>query len=535
MNRTLELLLGNAIKNLEYDQSVILIGANGSGKTRLGTWIEARSKNNTRIAAHKILTMPNSSTITSVKIAESALDHRDQELTQKLWNLYPNIHPGIKVVNDFEKLMNLLHSDHSEMSIKFRNDYKIDNATTKPSDTKIEQLQSLWQKLLPHRKLKIESGIITVLIAKEELPDQSAYEPSAMSDGERMMFYIMGKCLTAPVGTIIIDEPELHIHKSLRFTLYTEIEKLRPECSFIYLSHDLDFVSSKSNAKKVWVKSYNGKDEWDWQEIQPISNLPEELLITILGSRKNVVLVEGNNDSLDTTLYRHILDNKFLVIPYGGCEEIIRGVKAFKNKKGNELQNHVEVFGVIDRDRRTEDEIRTLQADNIYVLEVAEVENLFCVKGIIELVCDDHGQNCEEAVKKIFAFLTTELSTQVEERTHQEINSELKLLTFEQLKWEEQEEKRAEKVLTYSVDYTAKYQENETRFKEIIDAKDYDKLLKFYNRKSLAGRISEDCGVAKNELPQYVIHLMNTNSKEKIVDILKPYFGAFADKYLYKN
>lgn len=43
------------------------------------------------------------------------------------------------------------------------------------------------------------------------------YNSSEMSDGERVIFYLIGQCLAVPEnGIIVIDEPELHLHKSVQ-------------------------------------------------------------------------------------------------------------------------------------------------------------------------------------------------------------------------------------------------------------------------------------------------------------------------------
>lgn len=86
-----------------------------------------------------------------------------------------------------------------------------------------------------------------------------------MSDGERVIFYLIGQCLAAPEnGIIVIDEPELHLHKSIQIPLWSEIEKLRNDCLFVYLTHDVDFASAKENSKKYGLnhlmdKVGNGK------------------------------------------------------------------------------------------------------------------------------------------------------------------------------------------------------------------------------------------------------------------------------------
>ena len=60
------------------NRSIVVIGANGSGKTRLGTWLEetrvtAKLGEVHRIAAQKSLTMPESVSPTSLVRAEQAL------------------------------------------------------------------------------------------------------------------------------------------------------------------------------------------------------------------------------------------------------------------------------------------------------------------------------------------------------------------------------------------------------------------------------------------------------------------------------
>ena len=63
-------------KNIKSHQSILLVGANGSGKTRLGTWIEMQSPQSKlvhRISAQKSLAMPDSTTPVSIELAEKDL------------------------------------------------------------------------------------------------------------------------------------------------------------------------------------------------------------------------------------------------------------------------------------------------------------------------------------------------------------------------------------------------------------------------------------------------------------------------------
>ena len=68
---TLPGLAGEPTQTVDADQSILFIGANGSDKTRLGTWIEVERKQNSkvhRISAQKSLDMPDSTTPMSIEL-----------------------------------------------------------------------------------------------------------------------------------------------------------------------------------------------------------------------------------------------------------------------------------------------------------------------------------------------------------------------------------------------------------------------------------------------------------------------------------
>ena len=67
-----------------------------------------------------------------------------------------------------------------------------------------------------------------------------------MSVGERSVLYLAAQVLRVPESKIIImDEPEVHLHPSLMGYLWDALEKVRPDCLFIYITHDVDFVTSR--------------------------------------------------------------------------------------------------------------------------------------------------------------------------------------------------------------------------------------------------------------------------------------------------
>jgi ABC-type cobalamin/Fe3+-siderophores transport system ATPase subunit/uncharacterized protein (DUF2267 family) len=515
----------------ESNQSVLLIGANGSGKTRLGTWIETNSPEKHlvhRISAQRSLAMPESSTPMSIARAGKDLLFGYAEANDNDQQHHKNHYkwqgkPAITQQNDFQKLMVYLFSEEAEVNAIYIAKQKLSTSKVELSKTKLDLIKELWEQILPHRELKIGGFRIQTLIRGN---DDSIYSSIEMSDGERVIFYLIGQCLAAPEnGIIVIDEPELHLHKSVQSILWNEIEKLREDCLFVYLTHDVDFAASKEGAKRIWLKSFNGT-VWDWEEIQKDSNLPDDLLMEIFGNRKPVVFVEGENGKNDVSLYRALLP-AFLVIPRGSCTQVIQSVKALK---ANQQLHHLKIYGIIDRDRRVENEIQALERDDIFVLKVAEVENLFCTKEILEIVSNRQTRDAEadftNASQAVFSYLKAELENQISLQVLSEIKFQLNkfpenLIGINTIK---------ETMITHvnGINIEAIYEDIKKKFELAIAEKNYDQILELYNRKSLAKRLSAALGLLDGELENTVIRLARSESQSEICSALKKYFGNFS-------
>jgi energy-coupling factor transporter ATP-binding protein EcfA2 len=528
MDQKRKLILPQANGNnaeIETTQSLILIGANGSGKSRLGAWIEINSPQKElvhRISAQKSLSMPDSTTPVSIEIAENNLLFGNEKWTYQhkphKWGQKPATH----MLSDYDKLLVYLFSDETEENAKFKAKCKSSTDRIEPPLTKIDQVKEIWERILPYRELVIGGLRIQTQVKGSE---NKVYNSSEMSDGERVIFYLIGQCLAAPKNSIIvIDEPELHLHKSIQIPLWAEVEKLRSDCLFVYMTHNVDFAAANESAEKVWLKSFDGT-AWEWEKIEPSEELPDDLLLEILGSRKPVVFVEGESGSFDSSLYTAILPN-FLVIPRGSCTQVIQSVKALK---ANPQIHHLEAFGIIDRDRRVPAEITKLEQDSIHVLNVAEVENLFCTREVLEIVSNQLARDpvidFQAVSNTVFTRLQSEFDTQVSLR----VSSEIKYLIsmYDESNKGTQAINGALQALVSGIDVNRIYTDISQLYTDVLQNKDYSGLLTLYNRKSLSAQVSNTLGLANGSLPEAVVRLAKSDCKKQIIDALKPYFGSF--------
>ena len=82
-----------------------------------------------------------------------------------------------------------------------------------------------------------------------------------MSDGERAIFYLIGQTLLADENILlIIDEPELHVHRSIMSKLWDELEAIRADCALVFITHDLEFAASRAAQKFVIHRTARRKE-----------------------------------------------------------------------------------------------------------------------------------------------------------------------------------------------------------------------------------------------------------------------------------
>ncbi len=520
----------NTNPTIDFEQLVI-VGANGAGKTRFGSDIEKRYLEQThRISAQKSLTLPNEVSPKSKIRAEKEFYfgyfhesyNEAQQLQQKQLNRWGG-NFNTYMLNDYEKLMVLLHTEEYEESLNYK-----EGRTGRPT-TKLDTVQRIWEAVLPHRKLLKSAGVIEAYPSGQEA---SKYNASEMSDGERVIFYLAGEVICAPANSIIIiDEPEMHIHSSLIKLFFDLIETERPDCSFIYLTHNIDFAFTRQNAKKIWAKSYES-NVWDYEILNEELPMPEQLYLDVLGSRKPIVFLEGDSSSIDYELYEQVYDNKTLK-PVGSCDKVVQVVKAFRDQQGF---HHIESFGIIDRDRRQKADVIALNKNGVWVLEVAEAENLLLIEPIVKEVAGHMGRDTDEVFNQvrqnIIAFFATQIDNQI--LLHYKEILRREYLALSNFTSHDIGSALAEIDSTFGqIDKQAIYTQVDTEFKDILTKQDYDAILRVFNLKNALIPNSKVCQLTgiRNKLDFKNITVTLLKLKNEISNNIK----AGIDSKIIKN
>jgi ABC-type cobalamin/Fe3+-siderophores transport system ATPase subunit len=507
---------GNEQIIVEAGTSVVFVGANGSGKTRLSAVIENDLLLNAhRISAHRALTL--NPTVAKISENTALMGLRTGYAYQTASVGYReghrwNSNGAVALLNDFDFLIQTLFAEQSNKSLETHQ--KVRRGDLSPAEpTKFEKLVDIWQHLLPHRRLHISGDDIMVSITGTD----NKYSASEMSDGERAIFYMLGQTLSAAQNSLIIfDEPELHIHPSIMSRLWDGIESMRPDCAFVFITHDLEFASSRV-ANKYVLKSYSPTPFWDVEKVPQDSGFSEELTTLILGSRKPILFVEGSSSSLDIAIYRSCFTN-WTIIPKGSCEEVIHSVVTMRN---NTSLTRVTCSGIVDADDYNDEDKAYLAGLGIATLPVSEIENLIVMPEVSAAIAKHEGYSGEdlEAIlstlrDQIFQLLNSEKSIEdvVVRYCRRRIDRTLKKVdlsaaeTITALKIKYNDE-------TSSLDIESVAKDLRERIAGAIQNNDLPVLLKNYDNKgmlALAASHLKRCRL--QDFENWLVRVLNNNS-----------------------
>lgn len=506
---------------IESKGPLVIIGANGSGKTRLGSWIELESAQQSqvrRISAQKSLNLPAFAASTSIDRAESDLFYGYPETDgstyqKRLYRWQQN--PNTSLLTDYDKLLTYLFSEANETHAKYVQEAReTTNVRIEPPRTKLYTAQRIWEEVLPHRKLVIGGGKIETIVTNGS---GATYNAAEMSDGERVIFYLVGQSLSAPSdGIIVIDEPELHLHRSIQAVLWDKIEAERPDCLFVYLTHDLDFAASRVAATKVCLRSFDGQT-WDWYIVPENNEIPEETFLEILGSRKPIIFVEGDKGSLDYFLYQKSYSG-YTIAPSGGASEVIHAARSFSSFQS--LHRH-RSYGIIDRDFRDEGEVRNLEGLGVFVLKFSEIENLLLTEEVLRVVAkhlhreSDFPSLLESAKNVVFREMSNNQEQLVSSIAASKVERELK--NYDAKARGKTALKTALATLMTSIKVDALYESTATDINDIISSRDYVGALRIYNNKGLLPQIARLFGFT---YPGFIEFLKRHASSDKGNDLI---------------
>lgn len=511
-----------------FNEDLVIVGANGSGKSTLISSLKRTisEKVGIVIPAQKLFIVPTFDSIpnydsTLEEYQNYQLNYNDRKTTYSVSETNNIPYEETKRYGaEYKYVLKTLLAERQHIRNKYCDNVQggkkvhIDDLSTK-----IDKVIEIWNYLIEHRELFCKGSNIKVRV-KEPQEEYSAHQ---MSDGEKNILYLIGRVLLASENAmIIIDEPEMYLHKAIINKLWDKLEKERKDCIFVYLTHDLDFASSR-NAKKHWIKNFTYPDFWEFEEIKE-NEISESLLMKLLGSRKKILFCEGKRASLDTQIYE-ILFPDYTVTPVESCSKVIQYTRAFNKYPSKETQ----AFGIIDRDFRTDEQIQKLQTEQVYLYDVAEIENLFLIEDFLQEFSTYKKEQID--INKIKREILESMDNDKESQISNYVSSYINYIFSE-------ENLKKGKTLQEVKDHFNNFQNNlkiddvyntrKNKYEKILNDKDYSKAILIYNNKGLHKIVENELKYSSNSYRDKAIDFLKDSEEAK--NILRRNFP----KELYK-
>lgn len=519
----------NRVEHMTKTNSLILIGANGCGKSKLGAWMEKQETDKVhRIGAQRNINI--SPHIQQKSYAEAA-DLMFYGSTEKFYQPGKNLRWGngnytTKLIDDFNDTLAALIALHNDDNEKYVKECRLcemqGKALPNTRKTPLEKVLGIWNSIFSARELFYGDGRFSARVKETG----ATYSSSEMSDGERSVLYLAAQVLAIPHDegrVIIMDEPEVHLNRSLLMPLWSQLETERPDSLFVFITHDVDFVSAHPASDKIWVKGYDG-ERWDLSPLGGVPSLPEPLLVGLLGSRRPVLFVEGDRSSYDCSIYSAAYP-AWQVVPVGGCTQVIENVKAFRKSK--QMHSYM-VRGIIDRDYRSPKQLKALANEGIYPLRVAEIENLFLVELVLRFIAEQLApeNDPDSIIGQVKDYVINErFHKQLEKHETQalrlRLKNELVGIDLSSLSLDDPANKVKNTVDALNPNKIAT--EIQREFDGVDSCKDYVRVLALLNDKNVVSTVGHFFGIENKLYVEKAVALLNGEHGGQLIEAMGAY------------
>lgn len=483
---------------------VTLIGANGAGKSHFMKEMASLAAPDAFILSALSASFPER----EESMVPGSVDYLYREAVRRLSYMRTD------AISELDKLLYLVFADELEYLFSLKATPGSDGKKVKLRQTKLDRISRLWERVFPGNRIVRERGCL--LFATSAGDDLISAD--SLSQGEKTVLYYAAAVLFAPhAATIFIDSPSLFLHPAIVGPLWDAIEALRPDCAFVYGSVNMDFISTRQESTCIWIRNYNSEAKaWDY-DILENGKLPEDILNELTGSRRPTIFIEGDSmHSIDVRLYSRVFP-EWTVRPLGSCDKVIEATRTF-----NDLQqmHHLKSRGIVDRDRRVDQEVEYLRRKHILVPEVAEVENIFLLEEVIRVMARRRGREAEKILRRVRKEVVHCFKQQAEKQALQHVRHKVKRdveckidARFSCITALETHLKQ----LIYKLEPRKHYNALREQFAVMVRDNDYNGILRVFNHKPMLpdSGVSQLLGYkSKDEYIKGVLQVMDEGGKD---------------------
>ena len=357
----------------KIDSTTVIIGANGAGKTSLINELRKNSIDEMYVLPAQKLLYFVSNTHNRNRITKEKYIQDLKEVNIKYDTIEIQTH---QIEDDFSgtftKLITLWVKDFAKVMT--------DNArgVGEVSIALLDRVEQIWNQIFPEITFYPESDDRVLEVVR----NGDKYSINGLSDGERCVLFYIGNVLLAPENSyIVVDEPETFLNGAVYNELWDLLISERPDCQFIFASHNMDFVQSRTNATYIWCNKFEAPYDFDYEQLEESQEFPLSILAEVSGTRKPILFCEGTKTSIDYQIYSKLFSEFCFVKPVQGHKQVIHHTKAYNDLQ---LLHGNTAYGIIDNDWMNESSIQEQKEQNIFVLPFNEVEMMLVDEAVVK-------------------------------------------------------------------------------------------------------------------------------------------------------
>jgi ABC-type branched-subunit amino acid transport system ATPase component len=361
----------------QFGRVTVVLGANGTGKSRLLQFLRdsgtafGRERPRVYVEGGRAIILPDQlrfhGGLEQATYKEVLKLHREK----RSGRIMERLHYALWVLDRRGEEEKSRHSDAAELWFRGA---QVEPYPSRP-EPPLDRLFRVFAEALPMLSLEFDRPDLYARKGK------ARYPVSGMSDGEKQVLAILADIgiLAEDNSVVMVDEPELNMHPNLAAQLWSAIEADRPNCIFIYATHSISFAMRESVDRAIVLSSSHGALELEDPSVANSSEMRPFLgaIPAILRSSR-AVLVEGEDASFDAQFYRWVLDLPSIeIVPLGDCHQ----VRAATMRTGvwNRLAMDLKIIGVVDRDFRSDEQLKAFTGGDCHVLGLHEAESYLCI------------------------------------------------------------------------------------------------------------------------------------------------------------
>lgn len=305
-------------------------------------------------------------------------------------------------INRWQDFINYIHQKSAARDKKLadelkknpKNGEKIINENPDP----FEKYKKIFSELLPGKRLlNIDPAQPREFQYKDESGQSLTF--NTLSSGEQEVVKILFDVARKDIrhSIIIVDEPELHLHPTLTFKLIETLKNIGEYTNqFIFLTHSADLISTYFSTGNVYFIDSVQSGANQAHKLSDL-NHSHHNIVQLIGQNlglfavgKKLLFVEGENSSIDRLTYHTIaqsVDSEIKVIPVGSVFNIMT-LNSIEEQIRNSIFG-INIYMIRDRDGLSESQISEIEkSGRIKCLKRRHIENYFLDEEILFKVAE---------------------------------------------------------------------------------------------------------------------------------------------------